>query len=212
VSVFDYWDPVSTVQRVLCGAAVDRLAVKLNGDFHEFEFRGMAQDVVDSASFQVGDGGAAAFPAEPSAFRIDGYSLIPGNLGQVWLGVIPNQFWTVSSASIEVRNNLELRAKEFGSALPRAVVPGTREVFVTVELFSQDDTATTALYQAARQRSPLSVMFQLGQVPGQLMGVYVKSLIPDVPEFDDSETRLKWRFRDTRAQGTADDEVVIAFG
>jgi hypothetical protein len=30
--------------------------------------------------------------------------------------------------------------------------------------------------------------------------------------FDDSEARLKWKFNDTRAQGTADDEVMVAFG
>jgi hypothetical protein len=130
----------------------------------------------------------------------------------VWLGVIPNQLFTVSQASIEVRNNLELRNKEFGSILPRGVTPGNREVLMSLELFGQDDAATTALYQAARQQDPVSVMFQLGQSAGQLMGIYVKSLIPDVPEFDDSEKRLKWRFRDTRAQGTTDDEIVVAFG
>jgi len=55
-------------------------------------------------------------------------------------------------------------------------------------------------------------MFQLGQIGGQLMGIYLKSMIPDVPQFDDSETRLKWQFRDTPAQGTVEDEMVVAFG
>jgi hypothetical protein len=211
VSLFDYWDPSTAVQRVLSGAAVDQMTVKMNGDFHEFEFKGMAQDVVDSASFTAGQGGATTFPAEPVVTSYT-YSPVPGNLGQVWLGVIPSQFFTVSSASVEIRNNVEVRAKEFGSILPRAIAPGTREVDLTLELFSQDDQATTALYQAARQRSPVGVFFQLGQVAGQLMGIYMKSLIPDVPEFDDSETRLKWSFKDNRAQGTADDEIVVAFG
>ncbi|MES1257610.1 MAG: hypothetical protein ABUS51_04235, partial [Acidobacteriota bacterium] len=211
VSVFDYWDPATAVQRVLCGTAVDRMTVKLNGDFHEFEFRGMAQDIVDSASFATGQGGATHFPAEPSG-GLSGYSLVPGNLGQVWLGVIPNQLFTVSQASIEVRNGLGMRNKEFGSILPRGITPGNREVLMSLELFSQDDEATTALYQAARQQDPVSVMFQMGQTAGQLMGIYVKSLVPDVPEFDDSDKRLKWRFRDTRAQGTTDDEIVVAFG
>jgi hypothetical protein len=211
VSLYDYWDPETAVQRVMCGAAVDRLSVKLNGDFHEFEFKGMAQDLVDSASFIAGQAAAQTFPAEPVA-GVSGYSPVPGNLGQVWLGVIPDQLFTISQASIEVRNNLELRNKEFGSILPRGVTPGNREVLMSLELFGQDDAATTALYQAARQQDPVSVMFQLGQSAGQLMGIYVKSLIPDVPEFDDSEKRLKWRFRDTRAQGTTDDEIVVAFG
>jgi hypothetical protein len=211
LSLFDYWDPSSAIQRVLCGAAVDRMTVKMNGDFQEFEFKGMAQDLVDSGSFALGQGGATAFPAEPTD-HTSTYSPVPGNLGQVWLGVIPNQFLTVSAASIEVRNNIEMRNKEFGSMVPRGISPGAREVLMTLELFSQDDEATTALYQAARQQDPVSVMFQLGQVGGQLMGIWLKSLIPDVPQFDDSDKRLKWRFRDTRAQGTADDEIVVAFG
>lgn len=211
VSLFDYWEPVTAIQRVLCGVGMDRMSVKLNGDFHEFEFKGMAQDLVDSSTFTEGQGGATSFPPEPAG-RAFSYSPVPGNLGQVWLGVIPNQFLTVSSASIEVRNNIEMRNKEFGSSLPRGIIAGSREVLMSLELFSEDNDATAALYQAARQQVPVSVMFQLGQTPGQLMGIYLKSLIPDVPQFDDSDKRLKWRFRDTRAQGTADDEIVVAFG
>ena len=40
VSIFDYWDPAGAVQRILNGAAMDSLKVKVNGDFQEFVFRG----------------------------------------------------------------------------------------------------------------------------------------------------------------------------
>jgi len=53
----------------------------------------MAQDVLDSASFQAGQGGLATFPAEPTPVPID-YALVPGNLGEVWMGVIANQMFT----------------------------------------------------------------------------------------------------------------------
>jgi hypothetical protein len=199
------------VQRVLSGAAINKLTVKLNGDFQELQFGGMAQDILDSTSFTAGQGGAQAFPAEPAVESFP-YSPVPGNLGQVWLGVVPTQFLTVSSASIELNNNLNMRMNEFGSAVPQAIAPGAREVSMTLELFGQDDAATNALYQAARQLSPVSVMFQTGQAAGQLMGVYLKSIVPDVPQFDDSDQRLKWQFSNARAQGTADDEIVVAFG
>jgi len=166
---------------------------------------------VDSASFQSGQGGMSTFPAEPTPGAVD-YALVPGNLGQVWMGVITNQLLTVTQASVEIRNNLALREKEYGTILPLAIAPGAREVTMSLGFFSQDDLPTAALYQAARQQSPLGVMFQLGQNAGQLMGVYLKSMIPDVPEFDDSETRLQWKFKDSRAQGTVEDEVVVAFG
>lgn len=210
-SLFDYWDPLTAVQRIVAGAAVDSMNLKLNGDFHEFQFKGSAQDLIDSASFTSGQGGQAGFPNEPA---LDGftYSPVPGNLGEVWLGVFPSQFFSVSAASIQLQNNLDTRSKEFGTSLPLAVVPGPRSVSMTLELFGQDDQATAGLYQAARQQAPVSVMFQLGQIPGQLMGIYLKSLVPSVPNFDDSDKRLQWKFSDTRAQGTAEDEIVVAFG
>jgi hypothetical protein len=211
VSLFDYWDPADAIQRIIPGIGVDRMTVSMNGDFHQFEFSGMAQDLLDSASFQAGQGGMSTFPPEPTPTPID-YALVPGNLGEVWMGVIANQMFTVTQASVEIKNNVAMRENEYGAILPVAIAPGAREVTVTLEFFSQDDVPTAALYQAARQQSPVSVMFQMGQVAGQMVGVYLKSLIPDVPEFDDGETRLKWRFRNTRAQGTQDDEMVVAFG
>jgi hypothetical protein len=99
ISLFDYWDPSTAVQRVLCGAGIDRMTVKLNGDFHQFEFKGVAQDLIDSSSYAPGQGGATTFPAEPALSSFN-YSPVPGNLGEVWLGVSPNQFFTVSDASI----------------------------------------------------------------------------------------------------------------
>lgn len=211
VSIHDFWDPAGAVNRVLSGAGVDKMTISMNGDFHSMQFQGMAQDLVDSASFVSGQGALTAFPTEPAPQPVD-YGLVPGNLGQVWMGVIPNQMLTVTAASVEIRNNLELREREYGTVLPRAIAPGAREVVMTVEFFSQADVPTAALYQAARQQTPISVMFQMGQNAGQLMGVYLKSVIPDVPKYDDSETRLKWQFRDTQAQGTVEDEVVVAFG
>jgi hypothetical protein len=38
------------------------------------------------------------------------------------------------------------------------------------------------------------------------------AMVPEVPEFDDRETRLQWRFQNSRAQGTVNDELYVAFG
>lgn len=210
-TVFDYWDPTSAVQRILCGAAVDQMNVKVNGDFHEFAFSGVAQELVDSTSFTSGIGQLSAFPPEPALGTFD-YSIVPGHLGQAWLGNVPGQFFTLTDAQLTLNNNLDLRAREFGSSLPRAVSPGMRAVTLEFELYQMDDAATQGLYQAARQQSPVSAMIQLGQQPNQLFAGYLKSLIPQVPEYDDADARLKWRFRGSRAQGTVDDEITIAFG
>jgi hypothetical protein len=210
VSIFDYWSPNTAVQRLLCGAGVDEMQILVNGDYHEVHFKGIAQEVLDSSSFAGGIGELSSFPQEPAIGAFD-FSVVPGNLGQAWLGTAPTQFLTITSAAVKVKNALETRAKEFGSSLPRALSPGQREVTAEFELYSQDDDATNGLLQAAKQESPISVMFQLGEAEGQVMGVYLKSVVPEVPEFDDGENRLQWKFRASRAQGTVDDEVVVAF-
>ena len=211
VSVFDYWAPNSAVHRILCGAGIDQMSVKVNGDFHEFTFSGSAQELVDSTSFTSGIGQLSSFPPEPALGAFD-YSIVPGHLGQVWLGNGPDRFFTLTDAQIVLNNSLDLRGQEFGSSVPRAISPGTRDVSIDFQLFQQDDGATQGLYQAAKQQSPISAMLQLGQQPNQLFGVYLKSVLPEVPEYDDAGARLQWHFRSSRAQGTVDDEIVVAFG
>jgi hypothetical protein len=210
VSVFDYWSPATAVQRMLCGAAVDQMEIVVNGDYHEFHFSGLARDVLDSSSFSAGSAQLQSFPAEPALDAFD-YSIVPGNMGQAWLGTSPAQFFTITNATVLLKNALDSRAKEFGSNLPRAISPGQRSVTASFDLYGLDDDATKGLYQSARQQSPITVMFQLGEVEGQVLGVNLKSVIPEVPEFDDSQSRVQWRFRASRAQGTIDDEMTVAF-
>jgi hypothetical protein len=210
-SVFDFWSPTSSVQRVLSGVAVDEFGITVNADYHELNFSGPAADIIDSGTFEEGQGGLTGFPEEIEDPSFD-YSIVPGHLGQIWIGSAPDRFFTLTSAKVRLRNNLELRNREFGSSLPRAVVPGEREVTADFELYASDDEQTQGLYQAARQGSAIRAMFQLGDQPGQLFGAYMKSLVPTMPEFDDNETRLAWKFSGCRAQGSGEDELVVAFG
>ena len=210
-SIFDYWDPSTAVQRIIEGAALDKMQIKVNGDFQEFDFSGPARDLVDSASFISGEGGLTVFPAEPIAANFD-YTIVPGHLGEVWMGITEAEFLTVTSAELTLENNIELRVKEFGSDYARCIAASTRAVTLDFSLFELADAQTQGLYQAARQRSPISVMLQLGEAAGQLCGMYMPAMVPQVPQFDDSETRLQWKFENDRAQGTANDELYIAFG
>ena len=211
VSIFDYWDPAGAVQRILDGSAIDTMTIKVNGDFQEFDFAGPARDLIDSASFEAGQGGLSSFPAEPSSVGFD-YTIVPGHLGEAWLGATPAEFFTITAATLKLENNVELRDREFGTDFARCIAAGQRKITMDFELFEMVDAQTAALYQAARSRSPIGVMFQLGEQTGQLFGAYMPAMVPEVPEFDDRETRLQWKFSNDRAQGTADDELYVAFG
>ena len=211
IDIFDYWSPATAVQRLLCGAGVDTMEILINGDYHEFHFSGTAKDLLDSSSFEGGQGKLESFPTEPAIDAFD-HTVVPGHMGQAWLGTGPSRFCTITGATIAVKNGLETRSKEFGHCSALGLSPGQRSVTAAFDLYSRDDDATTELYQAARQQSPISVMFQLGELDGQVMGVYLKSVVPEVPEFDDGDNRLQWKFRASRAQGTLDDEISVAFG
>jgi hypothetical protein len=211
VSLYDRWSPTEAVQRIVAGAAIDRMRIKVNGDYHEFEFSGGAADLIDNSSFADGQGALTAFPEEPEVEGLN-YAIVPGHLGQAWIGVDPNRVHTLTSAELTLDNDLDLRNREFGSAVPRCIVGGRRTVSLDFSVFCNEEESMIALYQASRQRSPMGVMFQLGQQEGQLFGVYLKSVVPEVPEFDDGETRLQWRFSNCRAQGTFNDELFVAFG
>src|SRR5580658_603689 len=134
VSIFDYWDPSGAVQRILNGSAMDRMLIKVNGDFQEFDFAGPSQELIDSVSFTSGEGGLTAFPAEPAQAGFDD-TIIPGNLGQVWMGAPPNEFFTMTEAELILENNIALRLHEFGSDLPRCITAGRRRVTLTFNIF-----------------------------------------------------------------------------
>jgi len=211
ISIFDYWDPAEAIDRILIGGACDRMRVRVNADYHEMEFSGEAQDVLDTESFTSGQGGLGSFPTEPAVSGTTGLP-VPGNLGQAFLGTQASKFLTVTSALIDIRNDIDLRNREFGTSVPQCIAAGVREVVADFELFGTHDQMTRDLYGAARAETPIEVMFQLGEATGQMMGVHMSQVVPEVPEFDDGDRILKWRFRNSRAQGTANDEVVVAFG
>jgi hypothetical protein len=210
VSLFDYWSPSTAVQRLLSGGAVDVMKVKINGDFHELEFQGEARQLIDSASFTSGLGALTEFPAEPTVGELD-YQIIPGHLGQVWMGSTPTRFFTLTDAEVSVKNNIDMRKREFGFDGPRCLAAGEREVGLRFRILETDDDATKGLYAAARNRQPISIMLQLGEQAGQLCGIYMPNVIPEVPEFDDRNPRLEWAFGMSQANGTLDDEIRIAF-
>lgn len=210
VSIYDYWSPATAVQRILSGSGVDTMKIKVNADYHEFEFSGEAKDLLDSASFASGLAGLSDFPTEPSVGGV-AYDIIPGHIGQVWIGAAPTQFFSLTEAEITIKNNVDMRKREFGFAGPTCIAAGEREVGIKFRLYEKDDEATIGLYQAAKNRTPISIMVQLGQSAGSLCGIYLPAVVPEVPEFDDRNPRLEWNFSLSTAQGTMDDEIQIAF-
>lgn len=210
VSLYDFWDPANAVSRLVTGAAVDKFQINVKGDVHELTFSGPAADVLDSTSSAFGVSGLSIFPPEPEQQTFE-YSIVDGQLGQVWLGAPMNQVFALTEASIEINNNVLVRSQEFGSAYPMAIVPGTREVVASFTLFAQPDAATQSLYAAAKSKVPISALLQLGQQKGQMMAIHLPSVVAELPLFNDSEPYLLWEFKNSLGQGVSNDEAYLAF-
>ena len=211
VSMFDYWDPRTSVQRVVRGAGVDEMEIQVDGTEHSLVFRGPAAELVDSASFQPAAGGLIAFPIEPST-EAGTWAPVPGNLGQVWMGNSQTQVLTLTKAQVHLKNNLQTRDFEFGTNFPLALSPGQRDVEVQFEVYATDSSVFAELHQAAQTETPIPLTIQLGDQPGAMAAIHMKTFVPQVPHFDDSQTRLLWSFASSRAQGTGNDEIYFAFG
>ena len=69
-----------------------------------------------------------------------------------------------------VNNSIEVRNREFGASLPRAIAPGPRLVTSEFSLFAQDDAQTKALYQVARARQPIAGDDPAGTAAGTAAG------------------------------------------
>lgn len=210
VTLFDFWGSRGSFSRVLSGAVVDQFEIDVTGDQHGLRWTGNAADLVDSAAFVPGAAGLSVCPELPSQTPIE-YSVVSGHLGQVWLGNPTSLAYTVTQATVRLRNNVALRDREMSSGLPSGFVSGRRVVEADISLLAQNDEVTTELYQVARDRGSISLLLQLGGQTGQMMAAYLPCMVPSIPTYEDSDQWLSWRFTNSQAMGQADDELYLAF-
>jgi hypothetical protein len=210
ITLYDYWQAAGGVHRMVRGAGIDRFEVVVAGDFHTMRFRGSGAELIDSVSFEAGQGGLLQYPIEPTGSTFAGEP-IPGHLGQLWLGPAPERIYTLTKARLTVENGLAMRTKEFGTHFPACVVAGERVASASFELYSKGTEAYRALYQSSRNRSPISLALQLGEKTGEMCALSFPSFVPEVPEFQEQEERQLWSFGMSRAQGLTEDEVHVAF-
>lgn len=207
----DYWDPVEAIQRCVTGFAVNELMIGVNGDFHEIGYTGEARRLIDSSSFAAGMAGLAEFPPEPvSQANLSG--LVPGSIGQAWIGLTTKQSMNVLMGSVKLTNHLDYRRREFGNSDGGCITGGVRDVRLDLRLKANDSQEMTQLHAASRSREPVPVMFQLGAAVGQVAAVYLPQVVMTSPYLDDTGASLEWEMRNSRAQGGGDDELYIAFG
>jgi hypothetical protein len=94
------------------------MTVKVNGDFHQFEFEGNGARPDRQFQFRGGDGAMSELSPRSRHRGAFDYAIVPGNMGEAWLGSTPGQFYTITSGTFQLDNGLDMRSKEFGTNLP----------------------------------------------------------------------------------------------
>ena len=127
------------------------MEILVNGDYHEFHFSGPAQRCTGQHQLHRRRLALDQLPGGPGLAAFD-YSMVPGNMGQAWLGTLPSRFCTITSATIRVKNELDTRPRIRIESAARDR-PGTAIGDGGIRPFSRT-TMPPRPYQAARQQSP----------------------------------------------------------
>lgn len=203
----NYWTPGGGLDRILAGSVIDEMEIALNSDFHGARFRGITREVVSASAFDGGHTGLIQFPAEPSA-NYQSFLLVPGHIGRLFLGGI--EFYLLS-LTLRLRNQVDARAREFGWSVAPCYSADLREVSVQFGLYASTKEAVVGLHAMARQREETGLSIQLGNKPGQLVGIHIPRFIPEIPEIADAESRVVMSYPGSLAYGVMNDELSIAF-
>jgi hypothetical protein len=208
LAIMDDWSPGGAVRRLFKGAVVDRLKISVNNEFLEMEAYGYAQKMFDNVSAVYPEG--QVFPESPLMNGSGWSQPIPGHLGQAIVGDQGERLCALTAAEIEIDNNVEPRAHEFGCFEAKNFVPGKRKVAVSISVYQRTDAMSRYIYEKASHNEPVSLMIQMGTQAGSLFAVYLPAVLFPVPEFDDSKSRLVWRFSNGMAVGGRNDEIFLA--
>lgn len=208
LAILDDWAPETAVKRLLKGAVVDRLKIGISNEFLEMEAFGYAQKMHDNVVDSYPEG--QLFPPAPILSSGAWSQPIPGHLGQVLIGQQNGHLCALTAAEIEIDNNIEPRANEFGCFETKGFVPGKRTVTVSFSVYQRTDEISRFIYERASRNEPVSIMIQVGTQPGSLFAIYLPAVLFPVPEFDDAKSRLVWRFSKGLAIGGGNDEIFLA--
>ncbi|MBK7927507.1 MAG: hypothetical protein IPJ98_08440 [Bryobacterales bacterium] len=211
LTIYDYWDPSTAIQRCAAGVSVDQLVVSVNGDFHEMVFSGEGSGYYDSASELPSSSGLQEFPSEPVGEWATG-ELIPGSIGRAWIGTGGEACSNVLVGKLAMNNHIDYRRREFGGLRGGCVRAGIRDVRLDLRIRAENSDEARSLFSASRLQQPVPVMFQLGESSGRMCAMYLPQVVMEVPVFDDSGPSLEWIIRQARAQGVYNDELIVAFG
>jgi hypothetical protein len=207
--LFEFWSPSAAVQRAISSACANRTTFEINSDFVTMRIEGFAKTLTDSVTNSLSP---LEFPALSSANPQSDSLISPiaGHLGQALFGAAGKRLCTIVQGRVSIDNGIQSRSDEFGCFGTKSFTLGRRSVELDLNLYQRNDEVSQELFAAAVRNEPVSIMLQLGSGQGNMLGIYMPSVLMPVPSFVDSESRVLWKFSGAQSVGSQDDEVFLA--
>jgi hypothetical protein len=213
--MWSFRQPSTIAQRVAHGCVVNRATFQLGQDgAATWNAEGECQWVLHHDKFSGSDdtakAGLTAFPTEPSAPVTNG-GMVVGFTGKAIMG--GNAIATLRTASVSIMPaNMPVK-DTFGSFYATDPEGDERKVTTQFSIYEDDSAAFLALENASHSKARVDFIYQVGTVPGSIMVAHLKGVQLVAPSRDE-ERRFIANFPEAEATGSADgagDDLTLWF-
>jgi len=210
LSAMSFRQPATANQRALAGALVTSATFNFGAGVNiaSASFQGVAPWIVDS--FTLPTAAAAdsfgwhgmAYPSQPSSHATNG-NAVTGFLGAVLVN--GQTYANFKTGQIKLDTGVDL-SEVFGSYYGGTPEASERNFTAQCSIYDQDDSTTQALYAIAEAKTPVTVVYQFGNVAGNTWTLTLNGVQFACPDIDDSGKSFVANFGDSQASGNGDDE------
>jgi hypothetical protein len=202
-SAFNVRRPTTLMQQIGLGCVVSSMSWELGQAAAKISASGSGKWVLDSKTFALidstGRGGLSSFPTPPATPVYTGKHSV-GFIGSFKVGGV--SYDNIVSANVSLNTGYSIDQTEFNSYYGKTVEAGLRTVRASFTINDSDDASTTALYEAAISKTPLTMELQIGNIAGRRMKLNLKGVQIAAPNLDDGASKWRSSFSDCKVAGT----------
>lgn len=196
LSIWNFRKPAGATQQVAFGASVNQAVIRLGQDVAIIELNGEAYWVLDSNQFATAEtaakGGLTTFPVEPAAPVTNGTMAI-GYKGSVTLDGIT--YATLRTATITFNAGREHLKDVYNTDYPDpSPAQDRRDIRIEFSIYDDDSGDLGSLKNKAITNTPVTLVFQVGTVAGNIWTWTLRNVILAAAKYDDSQRKYAVNF------------------
>lgn len=209
-SGMSFRQPATANQRALAGALVKTATFNFGAGVNvaSVSFAGVAPWVVDSFTLPTASVTDAfgwhgmTYPTEPSSHTTNG-NQVTGFLGSIQVN--GNTYANFKTGQIKLDTGVDL-SEVFGSYYGGTPEAAERNFTAQLSIYDQDDSTTQALYALCEAKTPVTVIYQIGNQTGNTWTLTLNGVQFASPSLDDGGISFVANIEDSSASGLGLDE------